>query len=36
MAQDTNLKIEKPIILLVNGTSASASEILSGAMKELP
>ncbi len=34
MAQDTNFQVEKPIILLVNGSSASASEILSGAMKD--
>lgn len=34
MAQDTNFQVKKPIILLVNGTSASASEILSGAMKD--
>lgn len=34
MAQDTNFQVEKPIILLVNGASASASEILSGAMKD--
>lgn len=34
MAQDTNFQVKKPIILLVNGASASASEILSGAMKD--
>ena len=34
MAQDTDVKIDKPIILLVDGTSASASEIFSGAMKD--
>ena len=33
-AQDTNVNINKPIILLVDGASASASEILSGAMKD--
>ncbi|MBR1424064.1 S41 family peptidase [bacterium] len=33
-AQNTNLQIDKPIILLVDGASASASEILSGAMKD--
>lgn len=34
MAQDTNVNIDKPIILLVDGASASASEIFSGAMKD--
>ena len=34
MAQDTNVNIKKPIIILIDGTSASASEILSGAMKD--
>lgn len=33
-AQDTNVDIDKPIILLIDGASASASEILSGAMKD--
>lgn len=33
-AQDTNININKPIILLIDGASASASEILSGAMKD--
>ena len=33
-AQDTNVHIDKPIIILVDGASASASEILSGAMKD--
>jgi carboxyl-terminal processing protease len=33
-AQDTNVNINKPIILLIDGASASASEILSGAMKD--
>lgn len=34
MAQDTNVNINKPVILLVDGASASASEIFSGAMKD--
>lgn len=34
MAQDTNVNIDKPIILLIDGASASASEIFSGAMKD--
>lgn len=34
MAQDTNVDINKPVILLINGASASASEIFSGAMKD--
>lgn len=33
-AQETNININKPIILLIDGASASASEILSGAMKD--
>jgi carboxyl-terminal processing protease len=34
MAEDTNVNITKPVILLVDGASASASEIFSGAMKD--
>lgn len=34
MAEDKNLNINKPVILLVDGASASASEIFSGAMKD--
>ncbi len=34
MAQDNNVNINKPVILLVDGASASASEIFSGAMKD--
>ena len=34
MAQDNNVNITKPVIILVDGTSASASEIFSGAMKD--
>ena len=34
MAQDNNVNIDKPIIVLVDGTSASASEIFAAAMKD--
>ncbi len=33
-AQDTNVNISKPVIILVDGASASASEIFCGAMKD--
>ncbi|MCM1339070.1 MAG: S41 family peptidase [Muribaculaceae bacterium] len=34
MAEDKNINIDKPVILLIDGASASASEIFSGAMKD--
>ena len=34
LAQNLDFKINKPLVILVDGNSASASEILSGALKD--